>query len=104
MKKVPGTGESSIMSMEMVLARLLRIGSILAAILLAAGIAAMLMNGASCAPHLIKAGLIVLLLTPVSRVLVAALVFAKEKDWLFALFCLIVLCSLAVGVRLGVCG
>ncbi len=90
-----------VVPIEMILARLLRIGSIIAAILLAAGIAAMLLVGASFAPGLITAGLVVLLATPIMRVLVAGVVFAKEKDWLFALFCLVVLCSLAAGVILG---
>jgi uncharacterized membrane protein len=86
---------------ETVLARLLRLGSLLAAILLASGIAAMLLAEASFAQWLITAGLIVLLGTPVMRVLVAGLVFAREKDWLFALFCLVVLCALAAGAILG---
>jgi hypothetical protein len=28
-------------------------------------------------------------------------VFVKERDWLFALFCLVVLCALTAGVTLG---
>jgi uncharacterized membrane protein len=86
---------------EIVLARLLRIGTVIAAILLATGITAMLLAGANFAPRLITAGLVVLLATPVMRVLVAGLVFFRERDWLFTLFCLIVLCSLAAGVMLG---
>jgi uncharacterized membrane protein len=90
-----------VMPIEVILARLLRIGSIIAALLLSAGIAAMLLGGTGFAPGLIVAGLVVLMATPVMRVLVAGLVFVREKDWLFALFCLIVLCSLAAGVILG---
>lgn len=86
---------------EMILARLLRVGSIIAAILLALGIAAMLLTGADYAPRLITAGLIVLMATPVMRVVVAGLVFAREKDWLFVIFCLVVLCSLTAGILLG---
>ncbi|BCS55037.1 DUF1634 domain-containing protein [Geobacter sp. SVR] len=92
---------NGVMPIEMILARLLRTGSIIAAVLLATGIAAMLLTGADFAPRLITAGLVVLLGTPIMRVLVSGLVFYREKDWLFTLFCLIVLCSLAAGVMLG---
>jgi uncharacterized membrane protein len=93
-----------VLTVERILARVLRLGSILAGILLAAGIGAMLVTGSTSPHRLISAGLITLLLTPVLRVLVAAVVFLKEGDWLFALFCLVVLCSLAAGVTLGVVG
>lgn len=87
---------------ELVLARLLRIGSIIAAILLALGIGAMLLGGhAVVGPRLITAGLLALLATPVMRVMVAGLIFAREKDWRFAFFCLVVLCSIVAGILLG---
>ena len=38
------------------------------------------------------------------RVVVATLVFLRKRDWLFALFCLVVLCALAAGVKLGMVG
>ena len=88
-------------AIEMVLARLLRIGSLIAAALLAAGIAAMALGHTVFAPRLITAGLLVLLGTPVMRVLVAAFIFAKEKDWHFAFFSLVVLCALAAGIYFG---
>jgi uncharacterized membrane protein len=59
------------------------------------------LTGAPYPRRLIMAGLITLLLTPVLRVLVAGVVFVKERDWLFALFCLVVLCALTAGVTLG---
>ena len=91
------------LAIERILARVLRLGSIIAGVLLAVGIGAMLLTGAS-QHRLITAGLITLLLTPVLRVLVAAVVFCKERDWLFALFCLVVLCALAAGMKLGLVG
>jgi uncharacterized membrane protein len=94
-----------VLVIERILAKVLRLGSIVAGILLAAGIGGMLLTGGAPFTHrLITAGLITLLLTPVLRVLVAAVVFCKERDWLFALFCLVVLCSLAAGVKLGLVG
>ena len=88
-------------AIELVLARLLRVGSLIAAALLAAGILAMVLGQTGFAPKLITAGLLVLLCTPVMRVLVAALIFVREKDWHFAFFSLVVLCALAAGVYLG---
>jgi uncharacterized membrane protein len=88
-------------AIELVLARLLRIGSLLAAALLAAGIALMLLGQTTIAPRLITAGLLVLLGTPVMRVVAAAMIFVKEKDWHFALFSLVVLCAMAAGIYFG---
>lgn len=88
-------------AMERILARLLRVGSLVAASLLVIGLAGWLCFRAPWADRVVMAGLLVLLLTPLMRVLVAGLVFLKAKDWLFACFCLVVLCSLLAGVKLG---
>jgi len=88
-------------AIEMVLARLLRLGSIIAAFLLAVGIGAMLLGHTVVAPRIITAGLLALLATPIMRVLVAGLIFARDKDWRFAFFCLVVLCALVAGILLG---
>jgi uncharacterized membrane protein len=86
---------------ERILARCLRAGSILSAGLLTLGLGLLAFTGAPAARTLVTTGLVALLLTPVLRVLVAGLVFAKEKDWLYVAFCLVVLCSLAAGVKFG---
>jgi uncharacterized membrane protein len=88
-------------AIEMVLARLLRIGSIIAAFLLAVGIGSMLLGHTVVAPRIITAGLLALLATPIMRVLVAGLIFARDRDWRFAFFCLVVLCALVAGALLG---
>lgn len=93
--------ESKLWSIELILARLLRVGSIIAALLVGAGIAASATGGTALAPRLITAGLLVLLATPIMRVLVAALVFVRQREWHFALFCFVVLCALAAGIILG---
>jgi uncharacterized membrane protein len=90
-----------VIAIELVLARLLRIGSMIAAALLSAGIAAMVVGLTGFAPRLITAGLMVLLGTPVLRVLVAAIIFVKQREWRFALFSLVVLCSVAAGIYFG---
>ena len=86
---------------ELVLARLLRLGSIVAAFLLAVGIGAMLLGHTVLAPRIITAGLLTLLATPIMRVVVAGLIFARDRDWRFAFFCLVVLCALVAGALLG---
>jgi uncharacterized membrane protein len=93
-----------VLAVERILAKVLRLGSMVAGVLLAAGIGAMPFTGAPLPRRLVTAGLVTLLFTPVLRVLVAGVVFCKERDWLFALFCLVVLCSLAVGMTLGLVG
>lgn len=93
--------KSEVEAIELVLARFLRLGSLLAAALLAAGIVAMLLGQTVFAPKLITAGLLALLGTPVTRVLVAAFIFVKQKDWHFVCFSLVVLCAMAAGIYLG---
>jgi uncharacterized membrane protein len=92
---------AEVMAIELVLARILRIGSVIAAALLVAGILVMVLGQTDFAPKLITAGLLVLLCTPVMRVLVAGFIFVKEKDWHFAFFSLVVLCAMAAGVDFG---
>jgi len=93
--------QAEVEAIELVLARFLRVGSMIAAALLAVGIAAMLLGQTVLAPKLITAGLLVLLGTPVMRVLVAGFIFVKQKDWHFACFSLVVLCAMAAGIYFG---
>ncbi|QWV96474.1 DUF1634 domain-containing protein [Geomonas nitrogeniifigens] len=93
--------EKAVHPIELVLARLLRLGSLAAAALLAVGIAVMVLGQTELAPKLITAGLLVLLGTPVLRVVAAAIIFVKERDWHFALFSLVVLCAVAAGIYFG---
>lgn len=86
---------------ELTLARLLRIGSLIAAALIAVGIGSMLLGHDQSASKLITVGLLVLMATPIMRVVTAGLIFIREKDWRFACFCLVVVCALAAGVFLG---
>jgi len=67
----------NVLTIEGILARVLRLGSIIAGVLLAIGLCAMPLTGSPFPRRLITAGLITLLLTPVLRVLVAAVVTAE---------------------------
>ena len=93
--------EADVHPIELVLARLLRLGSLIAAALLAVGIALMAMGMTVLAPKLITAGLLVLLGTPVMRVVVASIIFTKEREWHFAFFSFVVLCAMAAGIYFG---
>lgn len=89
-------------ALELILARLLRFGSMGAAALLAAGIFLGVTGLAPLlGPDLVTVGLLVLVSTPVVRVVVALAVFVREKDMAFAAFSLVVLASLAVGILIG---
>ncbi|MCM0083799.1 DUF1634 domain-containing protein [Geomonas sp. Red32] len=90
-------------AIELVLARLLRIGSIVAAFLLAGGIAGMAIHE-PFATKMITAGLLVLLGTPILRVLAAFVIFLRDREWHYALFSLVVLAALAAGIILGRAG
>jgi uncharacterized membrane protein len=93
--------KAEVEAIELVLARLLRLGSSIAAVLLGAGLFAMALGHTTFAPKLITAGLLVLLGTPVMRVIVAGMIFLKQKDWHFAIFSLVVLCAMAAGIYFG---
>lgn len=89
-------------AVETYVARMLRAGSVLAALLIAAGIATLTLGmGERAGTMLVTAGLIALVLTPVLRVATAFVVFLQERDRAFALISFFVLASIAVGVFLG---
>jgi len=50
---------------------------------------------------ILKLGLLVLMLTPVARVLILAIGWARQRDWTFSLIALCVLALLGVSVFLG---
>jgi uncharacterized membrane protein len=49
-------------------------------------------------PDLIQLGLLLLIATPIARVVVSVLVFLAEKDWLYVAFTMIVLAVLVYGL------
>lgn len=104
MAQEPQLGKPDILSIELKLAWVLRIGSLIAVSFLVAGLVLMFLGKPDGALRLITYGLITLLTTPIMRVLVASFIFVKEKDWHFAFFCFVVLSALAAGMLLGNCG
>lgn len=101
MKETTPRRTSGLSDIELILALFLRVGSIVAAGLMAAGLVDMVLWEAQIAPKLITAGIIVLVSTPVMRVMVAGVIFIKERDWRFALFSLVVLLAVILGAVIG---
>jgi uncharacterized membrane protein len=118
-------GRWSDRAVELAMGNVLRLGVVLAALLVAAGGVAYLVQGRHGATHfrafpgavsfttpgaivrgalaldpaaIIALGLIVLVLTPVARVVFALLAFAEQRDRLYVLFSLIVLGVLFIGL------
>ncbi len=78
--------------MELVLGRVLHFGSIGSTILLIIGLMSALWLPASWpATFFLQAGLIVLMATPVARVVVSVGEYAAGRDWLFVALTMIVL-------------
>lgn len=75
--------------------RLLRVATWAAAGLLLAGLIAWV-AGAAAATPIMHAGIMLLMATPVVRVVMALVEYLRERDWLFAALTAIVLACLAL--------
>ncbi|MGZ7443184.1 DUF1634 domain-containing protein [Paenibacillus sp. TH7-28] len=110
---------------EIVVSKMLRIGVILAAAVIIAGLLLFLVTGNTGYPGdtfptsfgdiasglvalksaaIIQTGLLLLILTPVLRVFVSLFVFLAEKDYLFVLITAIVFVILIISFLLGKAG
>jgi uncharacterized membrane protein len=91
------------LDLERVVGQVLTTGAVASTILLALGLAGFLLWPGPAADWLVRAGLIVLMATPVMRVVVSVLQYALERDWLFVLatstVLVLLLGSLAAGRR-----
>ncbi len=71
-------------SLEPAIGVVLRIGTTIASVALAVGLALSLVPSAATLAHaMLAAGIVVLLLTPVARVVVSLIDFVLQRDWLF---------------------
>lgn len=112
-------------TLEVVISRILQIGVLAAAAIIALGVSLWAVRGDTGYPAsgypsrpaevltgtlegrpaaVIQAGLLVLLLTPVLRVAASVAVFAAQKDRVFALVTVVVLTLLVLGLLLGGAG
>lgn len=88
---------------EEALARVLTIGSRASTAILAAGLAVALFSPASAvALWLFTIGLVLLILTPIARVVASVISFAREREWLFVICTSIVLALLIVSIIVAV--
>lgn len=89
-------------TVEIAVARLLRIGVVIASVLITLGLGSILVGiSPSSATRLTTIGLIVLVLTPVMRVVAALVVYLRERDYVYALISLFVLLMLTMGLLIG---
>jgi uncharacterized membrane protein len=80
--------------LERVIGRVLRGGVVVSSVCLTVGLVLSLTGVEPAATLLLNAGIIVLLATPVSRVVVSTVEYAVERDWPFAALTFIVLMEL----------
>lgn len=84
---------------EQMLGRVLTIGSRLSTALLGVGLALLMVPQAGWLSRIaLDTGLVVLMGTPIMRVVVSAAEYTRRRDWAFVLVTLIVLLELAASV------
>jgi uncharacterized membrane protein len=76
--------EDAIDRLEVQVGRLLQAGVWIAAVCLAIGLALWMTVGGSAATTLLRTGLIVLMLTPLARVVASFVTYVRLRDWFFA--------------------
>ena len=84
------------------LALVLRIGAFGGYFVMAAGVVAQILIDATIAARLELAGVLILLVTPVVRVVVAMVLFFRAKDWRYGWISAGVLLILLLGSLLGI--
>ena len=92
------TGDAGV-GLERTVGRVLKVGVTASSLCLAAGLAASFLGvKADIAGPLLRAGLLVLLATPASRVIASVLAYLRSRDWLFVTLTLVVLLELVLSV------
>lgn len=89
--------------LEAAVGRVLRVGVTASSVCLAVGLALSMVPQAEWLAHpLLNAGLVILMATPVGRVVISVAEYAVERDWVFVVLTTIVLLELAGGVYTAV--
>jgi len=95
----PGASGDADRRFEAALGRLLGIGVLISSSCLAAGLVWALARGDSGSAHaLLSTGLVLLMATPATRVVLSAISYLRRRDWLFASLTIIVLLQLLASV------
>jgi uncharacterized membrane protein len=93
------SGDTNAERIEETVGRVLRLGVTASSLCLGAGLAAsLIMPATGFTRALLTGGLLVLLATPASRVVVSAVVYVRSRDWLFVALTLVVLLELVASV------
>lgn len=88
--------DAAIARLEMQVGRLLEMGVLLASVCLAAGLVLWFVTGGGPAASLtLTVGLIVLMVTPLARVVASLIAYLRLRDWFFVVTTLIVFAVLA---------
>jgi uncharacterized membrane protein len=82
------------MKLERLIGIVLRAGVVISSACLAVGLLLDLAIGGALAAGLLNAGIVVLLATPLARVVVSTAQYVKQRDWRFAALTFIVLLEL----------
>jgi uncharacterized membrane protein len=76
--------DDAVARLEVTLGRLLRIGVTSAALFMTVGLVLWMANGPQrLATALLTAGLMILMITPLARVVASLIVYARMRDWFF---------------------
>jgi len=99
----PGMNEDAVDRLEVQLGRLLQAGVFTAAACLAVGLALWMAGAANgTANTLLTAGLMILMATPILRVIVSLVEYVRMRDWFFVVTTVMVLGVLLATVTLAV--
>jgi len=82
------------MKLERLIGIVLRAGVVISSTCLAIGLLLYLATGGALGVLLLNAGVVVLLATPLARVVVSTVQYVSQRDWRFALLTFIVLLEL----------
>ena len=95
--------DAAIQRLEVHLGRLLQAGVLASAVCLALGLALWMAGAAAgAASALLTAGLVILMATPILRVIVSLIEYARMRDWFFVGTTVLVFAVLLVTVTLAV--
>ena len=89
---------------DIIVGRVLAIGITSSSLCLAAGL---LLSAAGLAPIagvVLSAGLLMLMATPAARIALNAIVYARQREWLFAALTIVVVAELVISVFLTAAG
>jgi len=93
---------AALQRLEMTLGRLLQAGVLASALCLAAGLILSMMRGPSVlSSRTLTIGLVILMATPIMRVLVSLVAYIRMRDWFFVGTTVLVFVLLAVTVTLA---